>query len=261
MTGAPAAGSIDVMERDPLELLLEDDFVFEPNGWDLAMGIGIRLHPDGDRQALDELADAMLVWMEDGPELERLTSEAMERLWSEELEARVREGLAALETEDDWRAGAQAALATLDRDPRGAAVSREVVRHLAMQLSHEDTPLLFCVLCLDEACGSAEPRERRRIARRAAVVARRDAAVPAEELARVVASPARAGELGTPERRLAVRQRLGRLAALGRDSLPALAPELQAIADEPLPATAAEDDVWEVVCGALLADVAAPWRN
>lgn len=169
------------MDRDPLELLLEDDFVFEPNSWDFAVDIGIRVDPEGDRAALEELADAMLVWMEDGPELERLRSEAMERLWSEGLEAAVREGVTALRAQDDWRAAAEAALAALGRDPRGAG--------------------------------------------------------------------------------LAVGRRLRRLAAFGRESLPALAPELQAIADEPLPARAAEDDVWEVVCGALLADVAAPSRN
>jgi hypothetical protein len=203
----------------------------------------------------------MLVWMEYGPELDRLTTEAMEKLWTDDLEAGIREGVTLLAEREEWRAASVAALAELDRDPRGAEVSREVVRHLAMQRSHLDAPTFFCVHCLDEACGSAEPPERRRIALRTAVVASRDAAVTREELARVVAAPTRSDGLGTQERRRAVRRRLGRLAALGRGSLPALAPELLAIADEPLPATAADDDAWEVVCGALLADVAAPERN
>jgi len=240
---------------------LDDDFVFEPTAWDFAVDIGIRFDPRDECKAVARLADAMLVWMPDGPELERLTLAALEALWSDELEAMIREGVSELGRRDEWRAGAEAALAELDRGARRAEVSREVVRHLAMQRSRLDTPILFCLDCLDEACGSAEPRERRRIALRSALVARRDAAVPAEELARVVAEPTRTDELGTPERRRAVRRRLRRIAAFGRESLPALAPELQSIADEPLPATAADDDVWEVVCGALLADLAAPWRN
>jgi hypothetical protein len=249
------------MDDDALELLSDDDFVFEPVGWDFAVEMGIRLDRDDECEQLRELADAMLVWMRDGPELERLTTEAMEELWTDDLEAGIREGVALLGEREEWRAAAVAALAELDRDPRSAEVARDVVRHLAMQRSHLDTPVFFCVHCLDEACGSADPPERRRIAVRTAIVARRDAAVAEHELARVVAAPTRRDELATRERRLAVRQRLGRIASLGRESLPALAPELQAIADEPLPATAADDDVWEVVCGALLADVAAPERN
>ncbi|HEU5362839.1 MAG TPA: hypothetical protein VFU56_05820 [Gaiellaceae bacterium] len=249
------------MDDDALELLSDDDFVFEPVGWDFAVEMDIRLDPVDECDQLRQLADAMLVGMRDGPELERLTTEAMEALWSDGLAATIREGVSEVGEREEWRAGAAAALAQFGRDARAAEVSREAVRHLAMQRSNLDTPTFFCVHCLDEACGSAEPRQRREIALRAAIFARRDAAVPVEELARVVAAPARADELGTQERRRAVRRRLGRLAAFGRQSLPALAPELQAIADEPLPATAADDDVWEVVCGALLADVAAPERN
>jgi len=43
--------------------------------------------------------------------------------------------------------------------------------------------------------------------------------------------------------------------------MPGLAAELRAIADETLPERVEDDDVWAVVCTALLADVARPERN
>jgi hypothetical protein len=252
---------VDV-DGDTLDLL-DDEFVFEPNGWDMATDIGIRVDPDADREALDELADAMLVWMPDGPLLERLTTDALDALWSDELEATIREGLADLRERNAWRAGVDAALVELDRDPRAAEVSREVVRHLAMQLSQEDAPLFFCLHCLDEVMASAPGADRRRLASEAAIVARRNAAVPDEGLRRAVAALGRSSvpDLGLSDRREAVRRRLGRIAAFGRVSIPTLARELQAIADEALPPDAADDDVWQVVLTTLLAEVATPERN
>ena len=44
-------------------------------------------------------------------------------------------------------------------------------------------------------------------------------------------------------------------------SLPVLAWELRAIAGEPLPERAEDDDVWEEVCTLLLAGVARPDLN
>jgi hypothetical protein len=250
------------VDTDPLDLPGEE-FVFEPNGWDMATDMGIGLDPAADREALDELADAMLVWMPDGPLLERLTTDALEALWSDELEASIREGLALLRQRDAWRAGVDAALVELDRDPRAAEVSREVVRHLAMQLSQADTPLFFCLHCLDERLEAAPGADRRRLASQAAIVARRNAAVPPEGLELAVAALGRsaAPDLGLPDRREAVRRRLGRIAAFGRVSMPTLARELQAIADEPLPPDAADDDVWQVVLTTLLAEVATPELN
>ena len=242
---------------------LDDEFVFEPTAWDLAFAIGIRVDPEKDRPALDELADAMLVWMDDGPQLERLTSEAMGALWTRELEQTVREGLLSLRRKDDWRSAAESALAELECDPRRAEVAKEVVRHLAMELSNEDTPFLFCVHCLDEHLGNAPPEERRQMAVQVAVLACRNAAVPRNRLEAAVAGlgSGAADRLGTAERRSAVRGRLGRIAGFGRKSIPRLAAELQAIADEPLPADPAEDDAWQVVLAYLLAEVAMPELN
>ncbi|HEX7527279.1 MAG TPA: hypothetical protein VF327_13275, partial [Gaiellaceae bacterium] len=138
----------------------------------------------------------------------------------------------------EWEAGVAAALAELDQDPRGAEVSLEVVRHLAMQLGQDDTPLFFCLDCLDDAIAAAPPGERRALALRAAIVAVRNAG----------------GRLdGSPEQRAAVRARLGRLGELGRDSLRALAAELRAIAAELLPERPEDDDVWAVVYERLVA--------
>jgi hypothetical protein len=248
---------MDIPALDPTE----EDFVFEPTVWDLAVAIGIEVDADADRAALDELADAMLVWMADGPRLEQLTSGAVDALWSEELEAFIRDGLERLRADEDWRIAAGPALAELERVHQGAEVSREVVRHLAMQLSHADVPLFFCLDCLNDVVAGVPHEQRRPLATQAAVVARRDAAVTREELSAVVAAPTAADRLGTPERRRAVRRRLGRLADLGAVSLRALARELRSLADEPLPSTPAEDEVWQVVVAALLADVATPELN
>jgi hypothetical protein len=76
-----------------------------------------------------------------------------------------------------------------------------------------------------------------------------------------VASSSPLARLGTVERRAAVRARLGRLGELGRNSMPTLASELRALAAEPLPARAEDDDVWEEVCTLLLADLARPDLN
>ena len=245
-----------------LDLLL-DEFVFEPNGWDFATDIGISVDPETDREALDELADAMLVWAE-GAELERLTDEAVEQLWDADLEAMVREGIVRLSAIESWEQGAAAALAEFDRDPRSSEVAREVVRHLAMQLGSADHPVFFCLCCVEEALVRAEPAERRAHAVRVATVARRDAAVPTHEIQEALADATRhppAERIGTLGRRQAIRTRLGRLGELATESMPELAAELKALAAEPLPERPEDDDVWHEACEQLLAEVAKPELN
>jgi hypothetical protein len=259
MTTGPVRGSIENVDAEACDLV-DDDFVFEPDTWDLASWIGPRIDSDTDRAALAELADAMLVSLPDGPELERLTSAAMGKVWTESIRVAVREGLVALADNGEWRAAAESALAELDRDPHAAEIAREVTRWLAMELAHEDAPF-FCVHCLDLAVEAAPPGERRRLARVAAILARRDAAVPRNRVATAARMPHLMEGLGTVDRRRAVRRRLGRIGSLGRQSLPSLAPQLRALAEEPLPGTAAEDDVWAVVAGALLEEVVQPRLN
>jgi hypothetical protein len=245
------------------ELDLLDGYVFEPTAWDLAFTIGIGVDPETDRDALDELADAMLMWAPE-PILEQLTTPALDALWDDEIEQWTREGLARLSAKDGWEQAAASALATIELAPRASEVSREVIRCLAMQLGGADHPVFFCLDCLNESLADVVGPSRRALARRAAVVARRNAAVPDEELRAAIAqvtthSPLE--RLGTAERRAAVRARLGRLGELGRESMPALAAELCTLAVEPLPARAEDDVVWEEVCTLLLAGVARPDLN
>jgi hypothetical protein len=249
------------MDDTDLELLLDDD-VFEPDAWDFAVSVGIGIDPETDPPALDELADAMLVWAK-GPEFERLTDEAVERIWDAELEGMVRDGLVGLSGQGGWEEGAGKALAEFDRDPPRSEVAREVVRYLAMQLGGAEHPF-FCLCCIEETLGRVEPADRRAHAVRVAIVATRNAGVPAGEIEEALADAARcppAERLGTVERRAAIRTRLGRLGALATESMPDLAVELKALAAEPLPGRAEDDDVWEEACVHLLAEVGRPDLN
>ena len=242
----------------------DDDFSFQPTPSDLAMAVGL-VPDETDRKALDELADAMLVWAE-GPEVERMIDEAVERIWTEELACEIRDGLLrlAFDEEEDWHSAASAALERFDRCPPVSEIAREVVVRFAMDLAQNDHPPLFCACCLDEAIAAAPSESRRSLALQMSTVARRTADVSQAELRLTVAhAVTRAGAeaLGTVERRTAVRARLGRIGSLGRRSMPALAAELRAIARESLPDRPEDDDVWSAVCRELLTDVAQPERN
>jgi hypothetical protein len=68
-----------------------DELTFEPTAWDLAMSIWLMVDEGSDRTALDELADAMLVWAEE-EKLDELTKDALGQLWEQELEEAIREG-------------------------------------------------------------------------------------------------------------------------------------------------------------------------
>jgi hypothetical protein len=251
-------------DMDELEIELPDDFLFEPTAWDLASAIGLEADADSDRVALDELADAMLVWA-DSAETEQLTDRAVEALWSKELEEAIREGLervAALG--DEWASACGTALVALDQSGRGAPVTRAVVQHLAMQLGSADHPVFFCLDCLDQAVSTAPAQVRRQLALGAAIVATRNAAVPEAELRSALAgAPLEPPVLGlaTDARRQAVRARLGRIGELGRRSMPTLAGELRMIAVEDLPPRAEDDDVWQVACTHLLEQKARPHLN
>lgn len=236
---------------------------WDPTTWDLATAIRLGVDPEKDREALDELADAMLVWADD--EADRLTPAAVERLWDDELEADIRSGLERVAgLGDEWRRAAAKALAEFDRGPTDAAITRAVVQDLAAQLSQEDHPWFFCTGCLEEGLSHAPGESRRELARTVAIVARRNAAVSQAEVTAALAGAVTerpVERLGTRERRAAVRARLGRIGLLAAESMPTLAAELQVIGEEALSPRAADDDVWAVVCEALLADVARPELN
>jgi hypothetical protein len=254
-----SAAEIELLDDDG-----DEDFVFEPTAWDLAMAIGLALEGEAERAALEELADAMLVWADDD-ESERVTDRAVAAIWTDELRGAIREGLGRVaRLGDEWVPAATSALEELERTAERAEVARAVVQRFAMQRSQEDHPSRFCVCCLDDAVREAPPEQRRELARRVAIVARRNAAIPETELRAVLEtamseSPVR--RLAARERREAVRARLGRIGRLARTSMPELAAELAAIGAESLPKRPEDDDVWCAVCELLLADLARPEWN
>jgi hypothetical protein len=248
-------------ETAPELLAADDDLVFEPSCWDLAMTIELRADPMEHREVLDELADAMLVGAE-GPEAERLVALAARSLWDEELARSIRDGLMRVrELGPEWLDPAEVALEELDLLGCRSEIAGEVTAHLALQLSQLDHPWTLCVHCIDEALARIPPGERRPCARQVAVVARRNVAVSDEEArAALVAGASQRPEvrLATDERRRAIRERLVRVGRLGRGSLPHLSEELEAIGAEPVPERPEDDDVWQEVVACLLADVARP---
>jgi hypothetical protein len=254
MTEDSVAGFMDRMD---------DGDTWDPTAWDLASAIRLGVDLDKDRAALDELADAMLVWAD--TQADRLTPAAVARLWDDELEAEIRSGLERVaELGDDWARSAAAALAEFQRDPRAAAITQAVVQELAQEISSRDHPWFFCTGCLEEGLSHAPTESRRALARQVAIVARRNVDVPEAEVAAALAGAVTeppVERLGTRERRAAVRARLGRIGSLAAESMPILAAELRLIGDEQLSARAADDDVWAVVCEALLADAARPELN
>jgi hypothetical protein len=133
-----------------------------------------------------------------------------------------------------------------------------------MQLGSADHPVFFCLCCIEEALARAAPADRRGLGVRVAIVATRNAGVPAAEVQAALAGAAGhppAERLGTVERRAAIRARLGRLGELATESIPELAVELKALAAEPLPNRAEDDDVWQEACVHLLAEVGRPDLN
>ena len=248
----------------PGDLELDDDVPFEPSAWDLAMCIRLGVEPETDRPALDELADAMLVWADDA-ESERLTDVAVQRLWSDELGEDIRAGLARVAAQGpEWRRSAVEALAALEQAPREAPVTRAVVQELATHLSSLDHPPFFCTCCIDEALVNVPVEQRREIARGVAIVAVRNVEFTDEELraaARLVRVEDAVARLATPARRQAVRERLARIGRLARTSMPDLARELEVIGCEQPPERPEDDDVWRELCEFALDRVRRPELN
>ena len=124
---------------------------------------------------LTELADAMLVWAE-GREVERLIDDGVERIWTDELAAEIRDGLlrVAADEEENWLAAACYAL-------RGSSTVVRLLSEVAVQLSsgfatelaQNDHPPFFCACCLDAAVAAAPREARRSLALQMATVARR----------------------------------------------------------------------------------------
>jgi hypothetical protein len=236
---------------------LEHDDDFPVTAWDLASAMNLEPDP-ADREALAELADAMLVWADDATVLP-LTDAAVGRLWTVELSDCISDVLrevAAESKEEDWRTAAQQAIHELERVGRRSEIARAVVERFAQEFGHEGVPWTFCIDCLEGEAANSPPEARRAVALRSAVVCGQGDDDLTRELRRELgrSSPTTALErLGTPARRAAARGRLGRIASLGAQSVPTLAGELARIAAEPLPEHAADDEVWCAVCEEVLA--------
>jgi hypothetical protein len=233
--------------------------------WGLAVAIGLMPDEEQDRPALDELADAMLVWA-DEEALDAVTTKAVEQVWGDELAGEIRAPLDLLTADDYWAADARRALEELDRVGPASAIARAVVQFVAQQLGNLDQGFSFCLCCLDELVQRLPASGRRAATVQAAVVAVRDVAVPEDEVRDALRQhPVDRGAvvrvLATDERRRAARRRLGQLGRLAARSMPVLAVELAALAEEEPPKDAGDDPVWLTICKALLDEEVRPELN
>ncbi len=241
--------------------------VFADNftAWCLAMALelDVDLHEPG--PAYGELGDALLVWAADD-EIEALSARVLDVVWCPELEEAVRRPLRRLgDGARHWRRDVLLALDDLGRRGRASEIAHAVVQRLALEDAQADHDPLVCLCCIEERLDDKPPGERRSVVLAAAALACRDAAVPEAEVREALRGsvvPVLNGgdarfvrRLGLEERRLAVRARMGRLARLGRESMPALSLELEAILAEPMPDDPAHDELWREVCRALVQEL------
>ena len=242
MAGSAPSDALPTLEPDP--------------GFDapyLASAIALSTEP-GDRPALDELGDAMLIWASDDV-VDRLMPAALDAVWDAELEQDIRKGLDRVGARSDWGGSVEAARADLDARGRDSAIARAIVQDIAREIGREGVSTFFCACCLEESIEHAAPEERRRIACRVAEVGARDVGIGADELRAALGTLSTAGlarALATEERRTGLRARLARIARLGASSSPELARELEALLREPPPVDPADDPLWAALCASLV---------
>jgi hypothetical protein len=223
--------------------------VFTDNftAWCLAMALELDVELPDPGPDYGELGDALLVWAGD-EEIEALSARVLEVVWSPELAEAIGGSLRRLgDGARHWRRDVLLALDDLGRRGRASEIAQAVVQRLALEDVQADHDPLVCLCCIEERLEGQTPGERRAVVLSAAAVACRDAAVPEAEVREALrgsAVPSLSGcgdarfarRLGADGRRVAVRARMGRLARLGRESMPALSLELEAILAEPMPA-------------------------
>jgi hypothetical protein len=212
---------------------------------------------------LDELADAVLAWT-DEPELEAVVSRAVAQVLGPELEQDLRESLEELaEAAPACRRSAQSALSDLGLRRDRSDIVCAFVLQCATQQAHDDLPLMFCLCCVEEGLAHGGDFDSALTVARVAV---RDVDIPEDELAaalhRCMPDPRRLPPLlATDARRAAMRGRIGRIAALGRRSLPILSGLLcEAVSQSEL-AGSADDKLWAALCRELARDIASPELN
>lgn len=219
---------------------------------------------EADRELLAPLVDATLVWADDEV-LRRIAAPIVAAMWQDGLCADVERALEQLAVRSGRLARKlDAARANLAAGPHGSRLALAVVEQAAVELAFEEQQPVCCLLCLHDLLLGAAAEDRKKLARTVARIAARAAAVPAGDVRNAVSAAALHGAdaalaLATDERRLAVRTWLGRLAELGAESVPPLALELRALADEPLPA-AVDDEVWRETVRGLAQRLAPAWN-
>jgi hypothetical protein len=219
-----------------------------------------------DQPALSPLIDAALVWA--GNEtLAAVAVPVVETLWENELREDIERALAHGAEQDPYvRRALAAAREDLALGPRRSRFARVVVEQGAFDLAFAEQLPVHCLLCVEEGLWTTPSRQRRAKALRVARIASRAAAVPEAELRAAVTTAAfargpgdAAAALASDDRRRAVRVWLRRIAELGSTSVPTLAAELLALADEAVPRVEA-DDVWHETVAGLIAQLGVPWN-
>lgn len=219
---------------------------------------------DDDQAILGPLVDAALVWAEDEI-LAEIAAPIVEELWARDLREdieRALEGAALLhpqvrrvlaDARDDLAAG-----------PSASLLARAIVEQGGFELAGADLLPMHCLLCLEEGLAARPKGERGQIALRVAQLARRVLDVPPAEIRAAVAAASAGGPdvavaLATDERRRSVREWLGRLAELGRCSIPKVAEELEAAVRAPRPEPA-DDPIWREAVLGITAQLAPEWN-
>ena len=233
---------------------------------DLALELCMRWIFEVPREALDELADAVLAWT-DEPELDDLLDRAVASAFSPALEQDLREALNELaQAVPSCEHHARRAVADLDASHAASELVRAFFVQCASEYAHDGLPVMFCLCCIEEGLKHLEPARGRIAACEVAQVAVRDVDLPEDEVAAALRAfalnpGAIAGRLATDARREAMRRRIDRIAALSSRSLPLLSQELRRALEQSRLADPADDELWATLCHAVAAEVAAPELN
>jgi hypothetical protein len=197
---------------------------------DLAAALASGLHfewDDDERELLVPLVDATIMRVE-CERLEEIARPVAAAVWDGlrpllvgELEEQARRQAFVAEALED-------ALADLELGPRRSDLVVAVLQQAAVDLADDVFFLEECLDCIEDGLGHAAPPARPALVERAAAV------LALHRAADFGSSPPHNAE------RRAARERVGAMAALGRQSLPRLSRALAALVEGPLPAI--EDD-------------------
>jgi hypothetical protein len=231
----------------------------------LAMEVGLEWD-DEEIALLAPLVDAACVWADDET-LARIATPIVELMWQNELREDLEGALdACAEEAPHIRKVLRAAKADLATGPTRSRFARAALEQAAGELAFAELEPVHCILCVEEGLWRTPPEQRAAVALRVARCASRVAAVPPNELRAALVSGALGSRPGnaavavaTDPRREAVRAWLGRLAELGKKSVPTLAAELRALAAGPLPPVD-DDAVWRETVAGLVAGLVEPWN-